>query len=96
MIQFEALYQLRRYEEAAQAMAHVAHPDNRQRVWAAGIAAQLGREDEVRRQLDAVAADAPDCDHLALADRSYHCEMEDSREHMLEGIRKALSIWREG
>ncbi len=96
VIQFEALYQLRRYEEAAQAMARVAHPDLRQRVWAAAIAAQLGRDDDVRRHLGAVAAEAPDWDHLAAAERSYTYEHPGEREHMLDGIRMALAIWRKG
>ncbi|MCT8330803.1 winged helix-turn-helix domain-containing tetratricopeptide repeat protein [Albidovulum sediminis] len=94
ILRFEALFMLGRYDEAARSLSRVPHPDLRQRVWMAALAAELGRPEEVRRHLDAVAEAEPDWDHLARAEQSYAYEHAADRSHMLDSIRKALALWR--
>ncbi len=94
VLRFEALYHLRDYDGAAEAAARLAHPDIRQRVWMAAIAAMRGRAEEARQHLALVATDEPEWDHLGSARAGYTYEHPEDSAHMLEGISRALEMAR--
>ena len=90
----EAHFQLGQYDQAAAAVGRIAHPDLRQRTWAAAIAAMRGDIATVRRELEAVARMAPGWDPLANMRAGYDYEHEADMRRMLDAVDLALRMWR--
>lgn len=88
----EALYMLRRYGEAADAFLRIATLSNRRRAFLAAMLAQAGRDDEAVAQLRILAENAPGCDCVAALVSGYRYENASDRDHLVAGIRKALSL----
>jgi hypothetical protein len=81
-------------DDAVASLARIAHPDLRQRVWLAAVAAMRGNGPTVIRELDAVARIAPDWDHLTNMRIGYYYEHEEDTRRMLQAVELALKIWR--
>ncbi|MGV8988845.1 MAG: winged helix-turn-helix domain-containing protein [Cypionkella sp.] len=92
ILRFEAFFQLGQFDEAAAAVGRVAHPDLRQRVWAATIAAMRGDTPGALRELEAVSRIEPSWDHLGMMTTGYDYEHQEDTERMLEGVRRALKF----
>jgi TolB-like protein/Flp pilus assembly protein TadD len=85
-----ALYDLRRYDEAAQALQRLPHLSVRNWGLLAACHAQLGRRDEALRDLDEAEAMEPGWDHVGAFEATY-AEQGRGVDHRLDGIRKALA-----
>lgn len=88
----EALYMLRRYDEAADEFLRVGTLSNRRRAFLAAMLAQAGRDDEAVAQLRLVSQDDPEFDHIEVLVKGYRYENPSDRDHLVAGMRKALSL----
>ncbi len=88
----EALYMLRRYGEAADEFLRVWALSNRRRAFLAAMLAQAGRNAEAVDQLQALSESDPGFDHVQSLLNGYKYENKDDRDHLLQGIQKALSL----
>jgi len=84
-----ALYSLRRYEEAAQALGRVADPGYWSRTRLAACYAQLGRAKETEIQVAAILRQKPEFSIADFFRRDVLLERAEDREHLRDGLLKA-------
>jgi adenylate cyclase len=83
-----ALFELHRYEEAAEVFEAVTSPAHWDYYYLAACYAYLGREREARRHVARTIEKAPFLTLSSLSRRSWYADSVD-REHLLEGLRNA-------
>jgi len=83
-----ALFQLRRYAEAAEALERVTSPAHWDHYYLAACYANLGRQNEARLQIAKTVEKAPFLTLSSFSLRSWYADPVDL-EHALDGLRKA-------
>ncbi len=91
----EVLFMLGRYSEAADAFLGSTNLSNRRRTFLAGMLAKAGRHAEAIGQLDTIAREDPDWDHIGNAKLGYRYENDADRTHLEDAIRLAMELRRE-